>query len=203
MLPWNEGRRSTGLALDVDLTGHRLGQSASRLGLSMNLPTPAVLSVVKNSVTRVFSVVPRLFGWWLRRQFPETKCRERLRVAFEHLATFQLAAARPSSGLSGVQLQIHNYLPFAVQLSFYRIQVVIGGVHLLDSVLNNSAQVSDYDLKHIDLGEISINEKQADWVRGRPGSCLRATLTISVRVVSAIRSWEQDLTMMGLIEIYR
>ena len=83
---------------------------------------PATIIATARMGWRLLAKMPWLTRVLLRRAFPISKCKKLLVVDVPgNRARFELLRARPSAALSGVEVTLHNHLPFDLECTWRNI----------------------------------------------------------------------------------
>jgi len=140
---------------------------------------------------QLLAKIPWLAAWLLRRFFPIDKCKTQFSVDMPGThVRFELRSVRPSSALVGLEVRVHNFLPFAVEFSGFRLTSGIDSFVLLDAVLNTKCRIPAAGAARIPLPEIGLTDQQANWVRRLQRECTRVQLNLHWRCTSTIHDWE-------------
>ncbi|MEX0735156.1 MAG: hypothetical protein WD051_11075 [Steroidobacteraceae bacterium] len=153
-------------------------------------------------VWQLLGKVPWLSRLLLRRAFPIAECQRRLAVDMPgNHARFELLSIRPSPALVGVQLRLHNVLPFPVTFEASRLISTIDSTGFLDIVLNERHCIPAAGFARIPLPEIGLTSSQAGWVRALNRDCTRVQLKLHWRCASPVHDWEGQGTYEGLLYV--
>jgi len=140
---------------------------------------------------QLLAKVPWLTGWLLRHFFPIDKCKSQFSVDMPGAhVRFELLPARPSFALAGLEVRVHNLLPFAVEFSVFRLTSGIDSFIYLDAVLNTTCLIPATGVARMPLPEIVLTDQQANWVRNLQREYTRVQLNLHWRCTSAIHDWE-------------
>lgn len=152
---------------------------------------PATIIASARMSWQLLARIPRLAGWMLRLAFPVSKCKTLLVVDMpgSH-ARLELLRVRPSAALIGVEVTLHNHLPFDVEFEVWRLTMNINSSAVLDAVLNTRHSVPATASARIPLLEISLSDQQADWLRVQSDDCVRAQVGLHWRCKSVIHDWQ-------------
>ena len=137
--------------------------------------------------------VPSLTRWILRWRFPVQKCRELLIIeADANSVYFDLQPERPSHSLGGVELRIHNHLPFGVVLQITHVTLIVNSSLVLDAVLNNELVIQASNHVQLTLPQLGLAEQQVKWLRKYKQDISRIKMLFNLRCQSKIHSWEEQ-----------
>jgi hypothetical protein len=151
---------------------------------------------------QLLAKVPWLSRLLLRRAFPIAECQTRLAVDMPgNHARFELLSIRPSRALVGVELRLHNVLPFPVTFEAFRLTSTIDSTGFLDTALNERHHIPAVGFARIPLPEIGLTDSQAKWVRALNRDCTRVQLTLHWRCASQVHDWEGQGTYEALLYI--
>jgi hypothetical protein len=140
----------------------------------------------------------------LRRAFPLAECRSRFAVDTPgNQARFELLSIRPSPALVGIEIRVHNLLPFPVMFEAFRLTSSIDSTGFLDTVLNERHSIPAAGFARIALPEVGLTDSQAKWVRALDRDCTRVRLILHWRCFSAVHNWEDQGSHEALLYINR
>lgn len=146
--------------------------------------------------------IPWLSRVVLRRAFPIHECRNRFAVDMPgNHARFELLSMRPSPALVGIELRLHNLLPFPVRFEAFRLTSSIDSTGFLDTVLNERHSIPAASFARIALPEIGLTDSQANWVRALKRDCTTVRLILRWRCSSAVHGWEDQGSHEALLYI--
>lgn len=151
---------------------------------------------------QLLAKLPVAFGWLLRRNFPISKCKSMLVVDVSaNQAQFELLRARPSAGLAGLVANLHNHLPFQIEIEVHEVRVSIDSRSLLTQSLNVKCAIPATGSATIHLPELGLTDQQANWVRNLRHESVRAQIKLSWRCCSSVHDWTDQKTDVCLISV--
>jgi len=138
----------------------------------------------------------------LRWKFPISKCKELLIVEVSaNQAQFELLRVRPSAGVAGLVMRLHNHLPFQIEFEIHELSVSIDSRCLLTQPLNTQCSIPATGSATIRLTEMGLTDQQANWVRNSDRASVRAQVELSWRCRSPVRDWVGQKSECLLVSI--
>lgn len=163
---------------------------------------PATIIATARMGWRLLAKMPWLMRVLLRRAFPISKCKKLLVVDVPgNYARFELLQVRPSAALIGLEVSLHNHLPFDVELEAWRLVVTIDSNAILDVALNTQYTIPATGSARIPLPEIGLSDRQASWVDAQCDDCVRIQVGLHWRCTSAFHSWQDQQTFESLVYV--
>ena len=163
---------------------------------------PATIIATARMGWRLLAKMPWLMRVLLRRAFPISKCKKLLVVDVPgNRARFELSRARPSAALSGVEVTLHNHLPFDLEFEVWRLTMNIDSSAVLDAVLNTRHTVPTTGGAQILIPEISLSDRQVRWVDTQRDDSIRIQVGLHWRCTSAFHSWQDQQTFESLVYV--
>ena len=151
---------------------------------------------------QLLAKIPWLTRLLLRRVFPISKCKRLFMVEMPgNYARFELLQVRPSAALIGLDVSLHNHLPFDVELEAWRLVVTIDNNAILDVVLNTQHTIPATGSARIPLPEIGLSDRQASWVDAQCDDCVRIQVGLHWRCASAFHDWQDQGTYQNLVKV--
>lgn len=160
---------------------------------------PATILASARMGWQLLAKIPWLTRLLLRRVFPIGECKRLLAVDMPgNHARFELLRVRPSAALVGLEVSLHNHLPFDVEFEAWRLTMTIDSYAVLDAVLNTQHTIPATGGARIPLPEISLSDQQAGWVGARCDNCVRIQVGLHWRCISAFHDWQDQGTYESL-----
>lgn len=174
------------------------GMDPGKIVMKWRTEAKVIDRIVEISLTRAhkgeaFRSDSLLTGGAQNERFSAQACMQRLVVeCADSSAAFWLGPDRPTHGLAGIQLSLHNHLPFDVELSFHRIEARVDSMGLLDSPLNTSAVVGASNNSGLLLPEIALSNRPVQWLINLKRDVVVMDMTLHWSARSSMTNWEQS-----------
>lgn len=135
--------------------------------------------------------IPVLGRYLLGRRYPAALCREKLTLLWKAgSGRFELRPERPNAALSGIELQIHNHLPFDVELTLRRLEARCDSTGFLEGVLNVMLEIPASSQARVLLPEQGLTDRQVSWIASRHRDAAAVAVTVHGSVFSKVTRWE-------------
>jgi hypothetical protein len=165
---------------------------------------PATIIASTRMGWQLLAKIPWLTRLLLRRAFPISKCRRLLAIDMPgNHARFELMRVRPSAALTGLEVSVHNHLPFDVEFEAWRLTMNINSNGVLDVVLNTQHKIPATGSARISLSEISLSDRQTGWVGALGDNCVRIQVGLHWRCSSAFHNWQDQGIYESLVYVNR
>jgi len=151
---------------------------------------------------KLLAKLPVLGRLLLRWKFPIVKCNALLvvEVSANH-GQFTLQRIRPAAGLIGVEVRLHNHLPFQIEFEIHELRVNIDSCQLLTQTLNVKCIIPATGSATIRLPELNLTDQQANWIRNRGRDCESAQIELYWRCCSSVHDWTDQRSDDSLISV--